>query len=147
MLEWGIELLGVSFARMMHNSIAEASWMSTVKTQMNVMPRDFSDENFLTEIVNTNSCAHFALGRCTESLRRNGQERLSILFKGYIKVNMKMWMFILKIPSIFLCYDQVFSMVFQMRFLELVSATCIKNNIFSCHWALLGSIVLERLKL
>jgi len=57
---------------------------------MNVMPRDFSNDDFLTEILNTDSCAHFVLGRYTESLRRNGEERFSILFKGYIKVNVKM---------------------------------------------------------
>lgn len=61
-----------------------------MKTQMNVMPRDFSNDDFLTEILNTDSCAHFVLGRYTESLRRNGEERFSILFKGYIKVNVKM---------------------------------------------------------
>jgi len=81
----------VSFARTILKSVAEASSWSTGKKQRDVIPRwCFSDDNFLSEIVDTNSGAYFGLWGYIDNLRRKRKGRLSILFKGYINVNVKM---------------------------------------------------------
>lgn len=69
-----------------NNSVAEASCGNTVKRQMDVIPRASSNDDFPSEIVDTDSCACFVLERYTENLRRK-REAFHSFYKEHINEN------------------------------------------------------------